>query len=93
MWMMNVITIFTAINVLLVAGLLYVYAATFRRTRSLFTVGLLLFAFLFLIQDVVALYFAATMMPLYEPDVASFVLVFTLLQTAAFAILNWITWK
>ncbi len=90
---MNVITVFTGINVLLVAGLLSVYADSFRKTRSLFTVGLLLFAVLFLVQDAVALYFAATMMPLYDPGVEGYVLAFTLLQTAAFAVLNWITWK
>jgi hypothetical protein len=90
---MNPTTIFAGINVALIIGLLVLYGRIFAKTRSLFTFGLLLFAALFLLQNATILYFALTMMPLYEPGVESFMLSFAVLQTVAFAILNWITWK
>ena len=77
----------------LILGLLYVYGANLRKVQSLFTGGLFVFAALFLIQNAIALYFSITMMPYYAPGLESYMLVFTLLQTAAFAFMNIITWK
>jgi hypothetical protein len=90
---MMVSTVFAGINVLLVAALAYVYGKNAVKMPSSFTVGLLLFALLFLIHNVVALYYGLTMMPLYEESVEGYVRIFTILQTLAFAILNWVTWR
>lgn len=87
------IMVLSGINILLVAGLLYVYVKNFVHIKSSFTVGLILFAALFLIHNVVLFYFSVTMMMYYAEGVESFVLVFTALQSAAFAVMNWITWK
>lgn len=83
----------SGLNILLILGLLYVYGRTLAKTRSMFSLGLALFAFLFLIHNTVSFYFQFIMMPLYTEGVQSFVFIFTLLQAAAFSILNWITWK
>ncbi len=85
--------IFTGINFLLALVLFGLYLKIYLRTRSSFTLGLLLFAGLFVVQNAVAFYFFITMMPYFVPQVASYVLSLTLLQTIAFIILNLITWK
>lgn len=85
--------IFTGVNLLLVAALFAVYLRMCLKTGSLFTLGLLIFAGMFLLQNAVSFYFFITMMPYFVPEVANYVLILTVLQTIAFAILNWITWK
>ncbi len=85
--------IFTGINLLLALALLALYAKIVAKTKSTFTFGLLLFAALFVIQNAVSFYFFTTMMPFFVPEVASYVMVLSILQTAALATLNWITWK
>ena len=81
------------VNIILILGLVYVYVKSLAKVKSGFTVGLLIFTFLFLVQNAVCLYFAATMMPYYAAGVESYVLVLTGMQTAAFAVMNYITWK
>ena len=82
-----------AMNILLILGLLYVYLRNMMKIRSGFTLGLALFAGLFLVQNIMVLYFGITMMPLYAEGLGGFMLAFTLLQTLAFIIMNWVTWK
>jgi hypothetical protein len=83
----------SAINILLVLSLLYVYIRNYAKVKSDFTLGLGLFALLFLVHNAVALYYHLTMMPLYVAGVETYALIFSGLQTAAFLVLNWITWK
>jgi hypothetical protein len=90
---MLVAHIFTGINLALSLALLVVYARILSKTKSSFTFGLLLFAALFVIQNAVSFYFFTTMMPFFVPEVASYVMVLSIIQTAALATLNWITWR
>ncbi len=90
---MNLTSWLTGINIVLILSLLVVYLKNLIRAKSVFTLGLVLFAVLFLIQNVVSLFFAMTMMPLYEKGVENFVLILTCLHTLAFGILNIITWR
>jgi hypothetical protein len=85
--------IFTGINVVLSLALVAVYARIIAKTKSSFTFGLLLFASLFVLQNAVSFYFFTTMMPFFVPEVATYVMVLAIIQTAALATLNWITWK
>ena len=85
--------IFTGINLLLALALLVLYAKIVAKTKSTFTFGLLLFATLFVIQNAVSFYLFTTMMPFFVPEVASYVMVLSILQTAALVTLNYITWK
>ena len=91
--LMNVITILTVISTLLLLGLLYVYSKNLKRIKSKFTIGLFIFAVLFLLQNLVSLYFYLTMMEYYAPQVETHVFIFTLLQTIGFGILLKITWE
>ena len=91
--LMNLTTILTALSALMLAALLHVYIKNLKRIKSSFTAGLLIFALLFLIQNIVSLYFYLTMMDYYVPEVELHVFIFTLLQTVGFAVLLKLTWE
>ena len=91
--LMNVTTILTGVSTLLLLGLLYVYYKNLKKIKSKFTIGLFVFALLFLLQNLVSLSFYLTMMNYYAPQVETHVFIFTLLQTIAFLILLKITWE
>ena len=90
---MNLTTVLTGISTLFLLGLLYMYIKNLKYVRSHFTIGLLIFAVLFLIQNIVSLYYYITMMKYYAPEVEIHVFIITLLQAIGFAILLKITWE
>ena len=89
--LMNITTILTTVSALALAGLLYIYIKNLKNIKSKFTIGLFIFAVLFLIQNLVSLYYYLTMMDYYSPEVEVHVFILTLLQTAAFLVLLKIT--
>jgi hypothetical protein len=93
MGMMTASMYITGANILLLCSLLVVYVRNLRKVGSTFTVGLLLFAALLLVQNVVSFYFYATMMPYFAAGLEGYVLTFNALQLGAFVILNYLTWK
>ena len=93
MTMMGLTTALTGLNIVLILGLLFVYISNVRKMPSVHTAGLLIFAGLFRVQNAVALYFYLTMMPYFAAGLESYALVLAALQTVAFAIMNWITWR
>ena len=90
---MNFTTILTSISTLSLLGLLYIYIKNLKNIKSKFTIGLLIFAVLFLLQNLVSLYFYFTMIEYFVPQVEVHVFILTLLQTIAFLILLKITWE
>ena len=92
-FLMSITAALTGISVLLLLGLLYVYSKNLRRAKSKFTIGLFVFALLFLAQNLVSLYFYLTMMEYYVPAVELHVFIFTVLQTLGFFVLLKITWE
>jgi len=91
--LMKVITILTVISTLLLMGLLHVYYKNLKAAKSKFTIGLFVFALLFLVNNLVSLYFYITMMDYYVPAVELHVFILALLQAIGFAILLKITWE
>ena len=91
--LMSITTVLTAISILALGGLLHIYIKNLKKIKSNFTIGLFIFALLFLLQNLVSLYFYLTMMNYYAPQVEVHVFIFTLLQTIAFLILLKITWE
>ncbi len=91
--LMNLTAILTVISTLLLLGLLYVYYNNIKKIKSKFTIGLFAFALLFLLQNIISLYFYLTMMQYYAPQVETHVFILTMLQTIAFLILLKITWE
>ena len=90
---MTISMIVTAINILLIAALSYFYIGSLKKFKSTMMCGLLSFALLFLLQNIVMLYYYATMMPLFVNGIETMVLVYNILQGVAFLILNVITWR
>lgn len=86
------ITLLTAISVVLLVVLLVVYFRNLKQVRSKLLIGLIVFAFVFLIQNFVTLYFFLSMLDYYVPAVEVHIFLFSLLQTIGFSILLWITW-
>ena len=91
--LMNACTVLTGISTLLLLGLLFIYYKNLKKIKSNFTIGLFIFALLFLIQNLVSLYYFITMMKYYAPEVEAHVFILTLLQAIGFAILLKITWE
>ncbi len=90
---MNITTALTGISTILLLGLLFIYYKNLRKIKSNFTIGLFVFALLFLIQNIISLYYFITMMNYYAPEVEIHVFTLTLLQTIGFGILLKITWE
>lgn len=83
----------TGISTLLLIALLLVYGRSLKKIKSSFTIGLFVFAALFLVQNIVSLYFYATMMDYYAQEVAVHAFILALLEAIAFLVLLRITWE
>jgi hypothetical protein len=89
--MLQAAAIFSFLNVLFLLGLLGIYANAFRKVRAEFTAGLLFFAAIFLVQNLIALYSYMTMFMYFATDVAPLVMVITVAQTAGLGLLLWMS--
>ena len=87
--MAHVAAFFSTANVLLLMGLLWIYASSFRKVHAEFTVGLLFFAALFLVQNLISLYSFLTMFMYYAAGVTWIVLTITVVQTAGLGFVLW----
>jgi hypothetical protein len=90
---MHSLSIITGINLVLLLSLLYVYIRNFIKLRSFFTAGLLIFTFLFIVQNALSFYFNITMMNFYDESVMIYGIILSSIQLVAFLVLNIITWK
>jgi hypothetical protein len=82
-------TLFSLFNVILLCVLISVYVNSFRRIRAQFTAGLIFFAALFLVQNLIALYSFLSMFMYFASGVTGLVLAITVAQTAGLAVLVW----
>ena len=87
--MAQVAAFFSSINVLLLIGLIWIYASNFRKVRAQFTAGLFFFAALFLVQNLISLYSFLTMFMYYAAGVTGIVLAITVVQTAGLGVILW----
>jgi len=91
--MEEISTALHAINILLTLGLLYIYAQNYRKMKSKYTVGLVMFAFFFFLQSLMGLYFDTTM-AMYKDDVAKqAAMVLEAVKAIGFAVLLKISWE
>ena len=91
--LMSLTLILNAVAIFALIGLLYVYFKNLKRIKSKFTIGLAMFAILFLFQNILSLYFNLTMMQQYTPAFELYQCFFIILQSIAFVILLVITWE
>jgi hypothetical protein len=82
---------FVIVNIILLVYLALFHLNHVRKIKSGFTLGLLIFVLVFLIQNLMAAYFYLTMMPLYVSSVEIPVFVTTVIETLAFLIYVWIS--
>ncbi len=79
------------ISIAMLVILVAVYVIYYKRFRSGFTIGLLLFAALLLIQNILQVYFYTTAMEAYPSIVEQHVFVFGIVQLLAYAVILWVT--
>jgi hypothetical protein len=91
LWEMNIYV--GSVSVALLIVLSFIYGRNLRRVRSPFALGLLMFALLFLVENVVAIF---SYMDLwgqgFGPEVALPMLYLNLAEVAAFSVLAVISW-
>jgi len=91
-WIANMVV--SAINIVVLCGLLVVYARNFRAIKSQFSVGLVLFALLFLVQNIAAIALYLSMAAAnYGVSVALPLLALNMAELSGFAVLFWISWQ
>lgn len=87
---MKVIAISIGIaNICLLLGLLYIYVSNYKNIKSEFTLGLVIFASFFLLQNIFMVAVIALSTELDKPPMGGFMLI----ELIALAILFKITWK
>ncbi len=86
---MQATTALIAINILLLIGIVGVNVRSYLRMRAQYTLFLIVFSGLFLLESLVSGYFLFTNMEFYVPQVGAHILALTGLETVAFAALLW----
>jgi hypothetical protein len=81
------------LNVLLLVFLLYVYVQNYRQMKTVFGLGLIVFALFLLLQNGMASYFHLTMANYYSMEAKMHATLFSGAQTVALIVLAWVTWK
>ncbi|MGQ0797745.1 MAG: hypothetical protein ACT4OI_07790 [Methanobacteriota archaeon] len=91
-WQLNVVVAVVGLGFL--AGLVYVYARNLRHLRSPFTLGLLAFGALFVLQNLLAIYFYVAMADQgLGANVAVPMLALNVAGVVGFASLFAVTWR
>ena len=86
---MEVAALFSLINILLLIALVGIYLNSYRKIHAQFTAGLLFFAAMFLVQNLITLYSFLSMFMYFASSVTGLVLAITVIQTAGLAALLW----
>lgn len=92
-FMLNLATGTEIVNVILLAGLFYIYLQNYRTMKSKFALGLLFFAAFFLLENLMAIYFQVAMVSFYTPEVSEQVFILNSIQTLGLLVLSFVTWK
>lgn len=81
--------LFSFVNIVLLVGLIAIYAHSLSKIRAQFTFGLLFFAAFFLLQNLIALYSYLAMFMYFASGVEGLVFAVTVAQTAGLSVLLW----
>jgi hypothetical protein len=66
--LMDVSSIVSMVNMTILVTLLAVYANIYRKTKATFTIGLMVFAGMLMLHNMIAIYGYIAMAPLYSDD-------------------------
>ena len=86
-------TAFSTVNIALLLILTETYAVIYYRTRSHFTIGLLLFALVFLMKEIASSPFVIGLLGFAAAGLGEFALIEPLLETAALSVLLYLSIK
>ena len=81
------------VNVLLLAGILLAYVQNWRKIKAPITAALIVFAGLFLVQNLIGVALGSMGMMYFASEVEAYAMLLTAIQTVGFAVLLWVTWK
>jgi uncharacterized membrane protein YgdD (TMEM256/DUF423 family) len=70
--LMDVSSVVSMINTAILVVLLAVYANIYRKTGATFTIGLIVFAGMLMLHNIIAIYGYFAMAPLYSDDLLSY---------------------
>lgn len=90
-WVANIAL--AAVNVAVVAGVLYVYTSNFAPLRSKLALGLIVFSSVLVLQNIVAVFMYWGLAQTYTAAVAIPILLITALETTGLLSLLWVTWR
>lgn len=79
------------VNVVLLIALLTVYAKVYKSTRAVFTIGLMFFAGMLMLQNIIAVYAYFAMQPLYALGLLPYFAVIHIAELAGIAALLKVT--
>lgn len=81
------------VNILLLLGILGIYITNYFKVKGEFALGLMIFAGLFLLLNLVQLYFILTHMEFYAQPVSMHGAILNILQLIGFAVLFYLARK
>ena len=81
------------INIILLSVLLYIYIQSYRRIKSKFTLGLIMFASIFMLQNVLWIIFIFVMRDMRSPGMGLPNFILTFIEAVGLAILLKLTWE
>ncbi|MBR9700291.1 hypothetical protein GOV11_00290, partial [Candidatus Woesearchaeota archaeon] len=90
---MTVAMIFALINIVLLSGIIVLNLKSYMRIKAEYTLFMILFAGMFLVQYVMGAYFYFTNMSLYPGEIATHMMALTMVQTVAFVYMLWMEWQ
>jgi hypothetical protein len=80
-------------NICLLLGLLYIYIGNLRQAKSEFTLGLVVFAFFLLLQNIAFTILLFAHEEFARPGLRGPLLIIKMIELIAYAVLFKITWK
>ena len=80
-------------SILFSIALLYVYGQNYRKIKSKYTAGLIIFVTLFLIQSLMGLYYDMAMVMYSSLQAETAAKVLEVIKVISFAVLLWISWE
>ena len=83
----------TVISAVILVTLLYIYISNYRKIKSSFCTGLIIFAILLLAQNVAAIYFQIGMSNQCSYETAQPFLILNFLEAVGLGALLYVTWK
>jgi hypothetical protein len=91
MEMIDLATIASGLNVVILVALISVYAKNYLKLRTNFGLGLTLFAALLLLHNLAAVYFQVMMIMYYTSEVAGFAFILNVLEALGLGALAYIS--